>query len=65
MMGHHCLRTLPGAGFVATVERPTGGLIERLPKNRVDVLVAAGERFVFALAGKVPRAVSPHSHDRG
>lgn len=33
MMGHHCLRASAGGGFVATVERSSGNLVVKLPKE--------------------------------
>ncbi len=53
MMGHQCLRTAAGNGFVATVERSTGNLVVKLPEARVAELVDAGEGLAFAPAGKV------------
>lgn len=53
MMGHHCLRESAGKGFVATVERSSGNLVVKLPRQRVDELVEDGEGLQFAPAGKV------------
>ncbi|MGI9646467.1 MAG: hypothetical protein ACR2O6_14270 [Ilumatobacteraceae bacterium] len=53
MMGHQCLRTAGGNGFVATVERSSGNLVVKLPKARVAELVESGEGLAFAPAGKV------------
>lgn len=53
MMGHHCLRETVGNGFVATVERSSGNLVVKLPRQRVDELVDDGEGLAFAPAGKV------------
>lgn len=53
MMGHHCLRATSGGGFVATVQRSSGDLVVKLPKDRVDQLIDAGHGFPFAPAGKV------------
>ena len=55
MMGHHCLRTTPGRGFVATVERSTGNLVVKLPKPRVASLIDDKQGLAFAPAGKVFR----------
>lgn len=55
MMGHHCLRAAAGDGFVATVERSSGNLVVKLPKDRVSELIEAGEGAPFAPAGKVFR----------
>ena len=55
MMGHHCLRATSGGGFVATVERSSGNLVVKLPKNRVAELTGSGEGLAFAPAGKVFR----------
>jgi hypothetical protein len=53
MMGHHCLRSTEGGGFVATFERSSGDLVVKLPKGRVEELVGADEGLPFAPAGKV------------
>ena len=42
MMGHHCLRATLTGGFVATVDRSTGDLVVKLPRQRVEELVASG-----------------------
>lgn len=55
MMGHQCLRTANGGGFVATVERSTGNLVVKLPRARVAELVESGDGLAFAPAGKVFR----------
>jgi hypothetical protein len=55
MMGHQCLRCADGHGFVATVERGTGSLVVKLPRERVTQLIDAGEGRPFAPAGKVFR----------
>lgn len=55
MMGHHCLRSTSGGGFVATVERGTGNLVVKLSKETVAELVESGEGLPFAPAGKVFR----------
>lgn len=53
MMGHPCLRATSGGGFVATVERSSGNLVVKLPKDRVTDLIGSGEGLAFAPAGKV------------
>lgn len=53
MMGTQCLRSASSDGFVATVERSTGNLVVKLPKNRVAELIAAGQGLSFAPATKV------------
>ena len=53
MMGHQCLRTAAGNGFVATVERSSGNLVVKLPRARVAELIEVGEGLAFAPAGKV------------
>lgn len=53
MMGHQCLRSAGSGGFVATVERSTGNLVVKLPKERVAELIDAGVGEAFAPAGKV------------
>ncbi len=53
MMGHHCLRATTGSGFVATVERSSGNLVVKLPRDRVAELIDSGEGLTFAPAGKV------------
>ena len=55
MMGHHCLRSTTGGGFVATVERETGNMVVKLSKDTVAGLVESGEGLSFAPAGKVFR----------
>ena len=55
MMGHHCLRAVTGGGFVATVERSSGNLVVKLPKDVVAGLVESGEGLAFAPASKVFR----------
>lgn len=55
MMGHQCLRTSGNDQFVATVERSSGNLVVKLPKERVADLVEAGDGLAFAPAGKVFR----------
>jgi hypothetical protein len=52
MMGHPCLRATAGGGFVATVERSSGNLVVKLPKDRVADLIGSGEGLAFAPAGK-------------
>lgn len=53
MMGHQCLRAAASNGFVATVERPTGNLVVKLPRERVAELIEAGHGLAFAPAKKV------------
>jgi hypothetical protein len=53
MMGQQCLRSAASDGFVATVERGTGNLVVKLPRMRVEELVATGDGQPFAPAGKV------------
>ena len=55
MMGHHCLRSTRGGGFVATVERSSGDLVAKLPRARVEELIESGIGAPFAPAGKVFR----------
>ena len=55
MMGHHCLRSTRGGGFVATVERSSGDLVVKLPRKRVTELIDTGIGGTFAPAGKVFR----------
>lgn len=67
MMGHHCLRSTQGGGFVATVERSSGDLVAKLPRERVDELIASGIGAPFAPAGRVFRewvAISAEHLDR-
>lgn len=52
MMGHECLRA--GDAFVAMVDR-SGGLIVKLPTERVEGLILAGQAEPFAPAGRVFR----------
>ncbi len=53
LMGHQCVRSAATGGFVATVERSTGDLVVKLPRDRVAELVAAGEGRPFAPARRV------------
>lgn len=67
MMGHHCLRSTNGGGFVATVERSSGDLVVKLPRSRVDELIESEDGREFTPAGKVFRewvAVSAQETDR-
>lgn len=67
MMGHHCLRSTQGGGFVATVERSSGDLVAKLPRARVAELIDSGIGAPFAPAGRVFRewvAVSADHVDR-
>jgi len=52
-MGHHCLRATRGSGFVATIERSSGNLVVKLPKDRVSGLIDSEQGLAFAPAGKV------------
>jgi len=53
MMGHRCLRSASTDGFVAIVERATGNLVVKLPRERVAELVASKRAVPFAPAKKV------------
>jgi len=53
MMGHQCLRTSGTTGFVATIERASGNLVVKLPRERVAQLIDAGVGLPFAPAKKV------------
>lgn len=53
MMGQQCLRAASNDGFVGTVERSTGNLVVKLPRDRVTELITAGDGEEFAPAGKV------------
>lgn len=53
MMGHQCLRVTANNEFVATVDRETGNLVVKLPKERVADLIEAGAGLSFAPAKKV------------
>lgn len=64
MMGHHCLRSTRGGGFVATVERSSGDLVAKLSRTRVEELIDAGIGAPFAPAGKVFREWVAVSIDR-
>ena len=55
MMGHQCLRTVRTNGFVATIERATGDVVVKLPKQRGQELIDSGVGRSFAPAGKVFR----------
>lgn len=50
MMGFPCLRV--DAKFFATFDRGSGGLVVKLPKDRVDRLIADGSGQPFAPAGR-------------
>ena len=54
IMGHTCVRTVEGNEFVAMGTKE-GGLIVKLPKDRVAGLVESGEGASFAPAGRVFR----------
>jgi hypothetical protein len=53
MMGHQCLRVAATNTFVATIERPTGNLVVKLPKERVVQLIESGDGLPYAPANKV------------
>ena len=53
MMGHPCVR-LAGR-FLASYDDTTGGLVVKLPRERVGELVEDGRGVPFAPAGKVFR----------
>src|SRR5262245_31275136 len=53
MMGYPCLRN--NGAFFACVERSTGNLIVKLPKQRVAGLVASGCALPFAPNGRTFR----------
>ena len=55
MMGQQCLRTARTNGFVATIERSTGNVVLKLPKERVAEMVDSGTGLSFAPGGKVFR----------
>ena len=61
MMGLPCLRT--GGAFFAACDRRTGNLLVKLPRDRVDTLVASGHAEPFAPAGRRFRewAAVPHA----
>lgn len=50
MMGHPCLRI--DGDFFASLERRTGDLIVKLPAERVNELIDAGQAEPFAPAGR-------------
>lgn len=50
MMGFPCMRRK--GNFFASLEKDTGDLILKLPKERVDEMVASGEGRAFAPAGR-------------
>lgn len=50
MMGHPCLRI--DGNFFASLERHTGDLIVKLPADRVNAMIEAGDAEPFAPAGK-------------
>lgn len=50
MMGHACLRI--DGEFFASCDRATGDLIVKLPADRVDELVEAGDAESFAPNGR-------------
>jgi hypothetical protein len=64
MMGLPCLR-VDGA-FFASCDRRTGDLLVKLSESRVDELVATGQGFPFAPAGRRFRqwAAIPPTRDR-
>jgi len=50
MMGHPCLRV--HGDFFASLERNTGHLIVKLPADRVNEMIDAGQAEPFAPAGR-------------
>ena len=55
MIGHHCPRATHTGGFVDTVDHSTGDLVVKLPKHRVQELVASGDGLPFAQSRKTFR----------
>ena len=53
LMGSRCVRV--GTEFLAMPEYRTGDLVVKLPRERVDELIAAGDGLAFAPAKKVFR----------
>ena len=65
IMGGACLRT--GGEFVGMPHHKGDGIVVKLPRDRVDEMIAAGEGAPFAPAGKVFREwvlVEAHDDDR-
>lgn len=50
MMGFPCMRRK--GNFFASLEKDTGNLILKLPKDQVDAMVASGEGQAFAPSGR-------------
>ena len=50
MMGHPCLRI--NGDFFASMERRTGDLMVKLPADRVNEMIDAGQAEPFAPAGR-------------
>ena len=55
IMGGRCVRNVAGE-FVAMPHHKGPGLVVKLPRDRVDELIASGSGQSFAPAGKVFRA---------
>jgi hypothetical protein len=65
IMGGPCVRS--GREFVGMPHHKGDGIVVKLPRDRVDALIAAGEGAPFAPAGKVFKEwvlVEDHDEDR-